>query len=394
MKALQTIPLTLGVFVLGFHPGIVALAQTNPVSVGQATNLLGVCIAVSGHYAYVGGGGAGGGLYIYDVSNPAAPIRMSSTNSSYVTGIAVRGAYAYLACGYDGLRIYDVSNPTNPLNIGHAVKLFGGTNADSWAVTVSGNYAYLACDFGGLGIFDISDPSHPIDVGVSSPMDGGKRGVAVQGNYCYVAGDGLEVFDISDPAHAFIVGEVSRPSANAVALSDHFAYLGNFGGFWIVDISNPASPFEVTNVYNATGWATSVAVSGNYVYLAKGSDGLRIYDVSNPLIPREAGSAPALNSGGISVSGSYAFLAEGNDGLRIYSLGTPSPPPLRINTAGANALILSWPTPTPSFALQQNPELQTTNWVALTNTPSTVGSQNQIAVPSPAAMMFYRLFSQ
>jgi len=393
MKAMQTIPLALVIFAVEFHPGVAALAQTNPVAVGQATNLLGVCIAVSGHYAYVGGGGEEGSLHIYDFSNPTAPVKMSSTNSSYVTGIAVRGSYAYLACGYDGLRIYDVSNPANPSNIGHAIKLFDGTNADSSAVALSGNYAYLSCDFGGLGMFDISDPSHPIDVGLSSPAGGQKQGVAVRGNYCYVAGSGLDIFDISDPTHAFRVGWVYRPNANVVALADHFAYMGSIGGFWIVDISNPAMPIEITNVDNFAGWTTSVAVSGNYLYLAKGSDGLRIYDVSNPLSPTEVGSAPAPNASGFSVSGSYGFLANGTDGLRIYSLGTPSSPPLRISADGANTLVLSWPTPTPSFALQQNTDLQTVNWVTLTNTPSTVGARNQIAVPSPAGTMFYRLLS-
>jgi hypothetical protein len=170
--------------------------------------------------------------------------------------------------------------------------------------------------------------------------------------------------------------------------------MGSFGGFWIADISNPTTPREVANAYNFAGWTTSVAVSGNYVYLAKGSDGLRIYDVSNPLNPTEVGSAPALNSSAIAVAGSYGFLATGTDWLRIYSLGTPSQPPLRISTEGASALILSWPTPTPAFALQENADLRTTNWVTLTNTPIVVGSKNQITIMPSNANVFYRLVSQ
>lgn len=66
---------------------------------------------------------------------------------------------------------------------------------------------------------------------------------------------------------------------------------------------------------------------------------------------------------------------------------------LDASAIGAN-LVFSWPTQTVSYALQQNIQLNTTNWVTLSTTPIVVGSQNQVTIPKPNGTMFYRLGSQ
>src|ERR1039458_4906576 len=47
---------------------------------------------------------------------------------------------------------------------------------------------------------------------------------------------------------------------------------------------------------NDGGYASSVAVAGNYAYLANASDGLRTYDVSNPAHPVRVAQT---NDGGV-----------------------------------------------------------------------------------------------
>ena len=91
---------------------------------------------------------------------------------------------------------------------------------------------------------------------------------------------------------------------------------------------------------------------------------------------------------GVVVSGNYAYVLSGTRGLRIYSVL----PQLSINLA-TNRVRLSWPAPA-SFVVQQNPDLNTTNWVSLTNGPVSVGSQSEVVIPPPAGKMFYRLMSQ
>ena len=85
-------------------------------------------------------------------------------------------------------------------------------------VAVSGNYAYVADGFG-LQVVDISMPDSPALVGeVATP--GAARGVAVAGNYAYVAdgstllnGLGLQVIDISLPQSPTLVAAVATPGS-------------------------------------------------------------------------------------------------------------------------------------------------------------------------------------
>ena len=72
----------------------------------------------------------------------------------------------------------------------------------------------------------------------------------------------------------------------------------------------------------------------------------------------------------------------------------PHEPPLMISLAETNHLLLSWPSSFNGFALQQNSNLNTTNWVTLTNTPIAVGSQYQVTIPPPTGNQFYRLLQR
>ncbi len=64
-----------------------------------------------------------------------------------------------------------------------------------------------------------------------------------------------------------------------------------------------------------------VFVSGSYAYVADGTSGLQIIDVSNPVSPALAGSYDTPGyAHGVSVSGSYAYVADGGSGLGIIDV--------------------------------------------------------------------------
>ena len=91
----------------------------------------------------------------------------------------------------------DISNPANPQRVGGY-----DTAGQAWGVAVAGNYAYVADDTAGLQVIDISNPANPQRVG-GYDTAGYANGVAVVGNYAYVADGhaGLQVVDISNPAN-------------------------------------------------------------------------------------------------------------------------------------------------------------------------------------------------
>ncbi len=111
--------------------------------------------------------------------------------------VVVVGDLAYVAAGPSGLQIVDISNPENPEIIG-----YWDDNPwwDTYGVAVSGDYAYLASD--GLRVISVADPEHPEEVGYCDTTNYAND-VAVSGDYAYIAEDrsGLRVISVGDPEH-------------------------------------------------------------------------------------------------------------------------------------------------------------------------------------------------
>ncbi len=95
-----------------------------------------------------------------------------------------------------------------------------------------------------------------------------------------------------------------------------------------------ATPFTFVSLTQTSsggdaGYAYGVAVAGHNAYVANGSDGLRVYDVSLPAQPVNIGYVPGTqlpaSAKSVTVSGNLAFLAD-DDGLAIVDITTPSQP--------------------------------------------------------------------
>lgn len=92
------------------------LDPAHPAAAGS-TPCYALDIAVAGTRAYAAGWA--GGLLIFDISDPAAPVRLGRLHTpGYSYGVAVSGTLAYVAEGGGGLRIIDVSNAAAPAEVG------------------------------------------------------------------------------------------------------------------------------------------------------------------------------------------------------------------------------------------------------------------------------------
>ena len=147
---------------------------------------------------------------------------------------------------------------------------------------------------------------------------------------------------IQDILNVSLVGRWADGPCWTETVKGNYAYIGNGGYFSILDISNPTSIELVSritlppNVVKSIGFSGSyrayvgpapstvadIAISGGYAYVANGSNGLRIIDVSDPTNPKVVGDfyrkvdgAPAGNYVGVSVSGDYAYLTDSDYGL-------------------------------------------------------------------------------
>jgi len=78
--------------------------------------------------------------------------------------------------------------------------------------------------------------------------------------------------------------------------------------------------------YDTPGYASGVAVVGNYAYIADGT-ALRVINVSDPTDPVEVGDYEGLTEAlDVAVSGSYAYVADSTNGLWVFNVSTPSNP--------------------------------------------------------------------
>jgi hypothetical protein len=88
--------------------------------------------------------------------------------------------------------------------------------------------------------------------------------------------------------------------------------------------------------------------------------------------------------------GSYS-LAGGFGGI-VSAFQMPGAPLLTIRLTQTNTIVVSWPSSSTGFSLQQNSDLDTANWNAATENISVNGTNKFIIVNPPTGNRFYRLF--
>lgn len=111
------------------------------------------------------------------------------------------------------------------------------------------------------------------------------------------------------------VSFVSVPGfANSVDVSGDFAYVAaGSAGLQVVNLSPDRSTPHIVSSLVITGNANDVALAGNIAYLAMGSAGLAAVDVTNPLAPRLLGTvSTAGNALDVAPRGTTVFVANGN----------------------------------------------------------------------------------
>lgn len=325
----------------------------NPVEVGTLMIPTTICdIAISGNYAYVVGSETG--LRIIDIQNLTAPVETGHYDTEAKgLRLAVSGNYVYMTTDDGILHIIGVSDPLNPLEVG---TYNGNYETYMWQgeVATSNNCAYLTIGIGsefGLRIIDVSTPSNPQEVGSINPPDDSAIDVAVDGNYAYVllglddTGGGIQIVDVSDPANPMETGYYDFWSGDSTMMPwadgpESFTVKGSFAyvaagttGVRIVDLTDPLAPTEIGRYQNHV-FATGIGVSENYAYVIDKysggwgtGEGLTILDISDPENPTEAGIYSTGSSArDVEVSGSYAYVASDPDGLYIIDISTPSSP--------------------------------------------------------------------
>lgn len=264
-------------------------------------------------YAIVGSNVSG--AVVWRVTNPGTPTivthlgTLSGTEPPNVHTLFIEGDRLYLANIDLGLEIYDLSNPAQPVRLGQ-VRTPAGPDAFLHDLSVRGDRAYLNFWGAGMQIVDVSNPAQPrvlgtfADYGETTSHSNwvttvGPRSIAAHGDEQW--GSHLRLVDVTEGSPTFLdqLGEwETRPavSAHNIMAFGSTVYLAYYqDGVRLVDISNPAAPRQVAHyntwpgydrAYGASFFEGAVGIDVDLVrrrvYVADSHRGLLILSDTRP----------------------------------------------------------------------------------------------------------------
>jgi hypothetical protein len=317
--------------------------------------------AVAGNTLFAIGGGMYGALFAADLSNPEKPKTIGKLPGlGHVRQIAVRNGIAYITSREDGMFVIDVGRPERPSLISHydTIELATGLG-------ISGNIAFVACRQCGVELIDISNPRHLAHL--STVRVGEAQSVASRNGYLYSGVWGtreLVVCDVRNPRRPLFAGRASLDGyGDGVALQGDFCYVatghhsategtarpqpqdpafGHGHGLEIFNVARPTEPRLISRIKTPPRYRLfmdmwGVKISGHYAYLADTYNGIFIIDVSDPEHPRFAGHRQLPNVqargegyvltgetvpspvGGLALGRDYVYVAGGYSDLHVVA---------------------------------------------------------------------------
>ncbi len=146
-----------------------------------------------------------------------------------------------------------------------------------------------------------------------------------------------------------LIGDPIFPSDGVASLyvSDKYLYVAtNTNGLQVFDITDPFTPVLVSSMRDLSIPTSGMKRKGNYLYISDNVNGIDIIDVSNPLAPLSNSSVKTASGESwdlcIDDSGEYLYVATGKGGIEVWSLKDPAVPTRVASTASLLAWNFAW----------------------------------------------------
>ncbi|MEM4390460.1 MAG: VWA domain-containing protein [Candidatus Diapherotrites archaeon] len=202
----------------------------------------------------------------------------------------VDGNVAFMADGAGGLRAFSISDPFIPVHLsrydpGSVIDVHGNDKNEFVFIAETAGTDQLIR----VNRQDLNNLVYHDDISLDLI-----RGIFVEGKYVYVAGEGLGrsdsgliIIDAGNSAQGSMqtIGRLDTTDPRDVFVDGNYAYLADgSAGLRIINITNKTNP-TLVGTYNTPGTAYDVIVDGNYAYVADLSGGLRIINITNKSNP-------------------------------------------------------------------------------------------------------------
>ena len=272
---------------------------------------------VHGTVAYTGtifsslAGTVGNTLWVWDVSNPATPVRAASVvvDAGTVNDVKFRAdgtvgviTHENSQDGLNGITLLDLSDPLRPQVITRFTSQLTAGVHNTW---IEGDYVYVAGGSGGkIIIIDISNPADPQVVADFYAGESSAHDVYVREGLAFVShwDAGLVILDVGNGiAGGTPTNPVEVSRILTVGGSTHSAWYwpdagyvfvgeesGRPGVMHVVDVSDLSNPVEVATFGSGTATPHNFWLdeARDILYVAWNQRGLRAIDVSGELLGR------------------------------------------------------------------------------------------------------------
>jgi len=247
--------------------------------------------------------------------------------------------YGLICARSEGVSIIDLS--TSPISeVGFLPSLVIGNDAKD--IKIYKNFAILVNEHERTQIFDISDVTTPVQVStIIHDNSSGAHNCKVEGDYLYITGDGnsggLLIYDISNPASPSFVSSFEPKYYHDIDIYNDTLYAAAIfsnNGIDVLDITNKAAPSLITT-FNYTGsGAHNVAVLDSGRYVAVGDEigsgqHTRIFDVQNLGSVTKVADIivdPSASAHNCYEKNNILYIAHYTEGLQMYNVSNPTSP--------------------------------------------------------------------
>lgn len=285
----------------------------------------------------------GKGIHIIDNSNPSAPIQIKFLNIVGNVDMAVRNGILYADCVVDLVR-FDVTNPAQPIFLSREVNVLPNLypefnlGVEYVVVGVIKEIIKEKRNFstrGGFrfgGMYSASSSSDASFSPSNSPNVVGKGGsmarFAIVNDYLYaVTQSSIITFNVAQESVQRL-GTFNLSAGGIVETIfpyNNNLFIGCTNGMYILGLSNPASPQQLSFVGHFPS-CDPVVVEGNYAYITlrvgtncqNATNELQVYDITNLQSPQRVKTYPMILPHGLGIQNNTLFICEGKHGLKVF----------------------------------------------------------------------------
>ncbi|HYK01225.1 MAG TPA: Ig-like domain-containing protein [Thermoanaerobaculia bacterium] len=210
--------------------------------------------------------------------------------AGYTSDIAVFGAYAFIAADTAGLHVVDVSDPAAPVLV-TTLQTPGNANK----LDLRWPYLFLAAGSAGLQVVNVADPAAP-EVIASLATSGAAHDVFYRNDRVYIGQEfGFDIVNVADPrAPKRIVFRATQKPVTSIAAREGALYLS-------MEHTNPDLYYmrlihgmSITNEANPTNGSTLQLQTGKHANLAIHNDRLYVSAEYELFVVRATSASPVL----------------------------------------------------------------------------------------------------